>query len=274
MADAAHSDRELLFRSHGRFVESLGGRYITAEDVGTSPRDMDYVHMETGHVSGLAERSGDPSPVTAHGVFRAIQASAKFLWGTDDLAGRTVAIQGCGHVGFNLARELKGAGASVIATDIDAEKVAAVVKACGATGVPPDGIYDAKADVFAPAALGGVINDDTIPRLKVQIIAGAANNQLLEERHGDILEERGILYAPDYVANAGGVINVYGELAGWDKKRALRQASEIYGTVLSVFETARREKIATYKAADRVAEKRLRLVGSLLRPKPASPLPR
>src|SRR5919199_606610 len=193
--------REMLFRAHGRFVESLGGRYVTAEDVGTSPADMDFVHMETDYVAGLAGRSGDPSPVTAHGVFRAIQ----------------------------------------------------------------------QADVFAPCALGGIINDETIPRLTVEIVAGGANNQLLEERHGDMLEERGILYAPDYVANAGGVINVYSELAGWDAARSLRKADEIYDTVLGVFEIARADGAPTYVAADRLAERRLHSVGSLVRTWPQWP---
>src|SRR5262249_50339174 len=175
-----------------------------AEDVGTSTADMDFVHMETDYVTGLAGRSGDPSPVTAHGVFRAIQASAKERWGTDDVSPRTIAVQGCGHVGYYLAKELHEAGAKLIVTHIDAERVQSEF---GARAVAPDEIYGVQADVFAPCALGAIINDKTMPQLKVEIVAGAANNQLLEERHGDELEERDILYAPDYVANAGGVIN-------------------------------------------------------------------
>src|SRR5436305_9787249 len=217
-------DREMIFRAHGRFVESLGGRYITAEDVGTSTADMDYVHMETDYVSGLAGRSGDPSPVTAHGVFRAIQAAAKDRWGSDDLSSRTVAVQGCGHVGYYLAKELHEAGAKLVATDIDGERVKRVVSEFAARGVTSDEIYGVQADIFAPCALGAIINDKTIPQLKVEIVAGAANNQLLEERHGDELTRRNILYAPDYVANAGGVINVYSELAGWPPARAFRKA--------------------------------------------------
>src|SRR5512133_564203 len=213
------ADREMIFRAHGRFVESLGGRYITAEDVGTSTADMDFVHMETDYVSGLAGRSGDPSPVTAHGVFRAIQASAKDRWGSDDLSSRTVAVQGCGHVGYYLAKELHEAGAKLVVTDIDAERVKRVVNEFGARGVAADELYGTTADIFAPCALGAIINDKTIPQLKVEIVAGAANNQLLEERHGDALERRNIIYAPDYVANAGGVINVYSELAGWTSDR-------------------------------------------------------
>jgi leucine dehydrogenase len=264
-------NREMLFRAHGRFVESLGGRYVTAEDVGTSTADMDFVHMETDYVTGLTDRSGDPSPVTARGVFRAIQASAKWRWGSDDLSARTVAIQGCGHVGYYLAQELNEAGAKLLVTDIDADRVRKVVTEFGAKAVKPDEIYRCKADIFAPCALGGIINDKTIPQLQVEIVAGAANNQLLEDRHGDALEERGILYAPDYVANAGGVINVYSEIAGWDSQRSLRKADEIYETVLSVFEIAKQDRIPSYLAADRVAERRVAAVGSLVRTWPQWP---
>ncbi len=271
IGDNKTRDRELLFRSHGRFVESLGGRYITAEDVGTSTADMDYVHMETKNVSGLAGRSGDPSPVTAHGVFRAIQASAKEKWGKDDVNNRTVAVQGCGHVGYFLAKELHESGAKLVVTDIDAERVKRVVSEFGAKAVAPEEIYGAAADIFAPCALGAIVNDKTIPQLKVQIVAGAANNQLLEERHGDMLEKKGILYAPDYVANAGGVINVYSELAGWTSARAFRKADEIYDTVLKVFSIAKQDKVPTYRAADRLAEQRIRLVGSLVRTWPQWP---
>ncbi|HWH53564.1 MAG TPA: Glu/Leu/Phe/Val dehydrogenase [Gemmatimonadaceae bacterium] len=271
IGDNKTADREMIFRAHGRFVESLGGRYITAEDVGTSTADMDYVHMETDYVSGLAGRSGDPSPVTAHGVFRAIQASAKERWGADDLSTKTVAIQGCGHVGYYLAKELHEAGAKLIVTDIDAERVKRVVNEFGARAVSSDEIYGAQADIFAPCALGAIINDSTIPQLKVEIVAGAANNQLLEERHGDELEKRNILYTPDYVANAGGVINVYSELAGWTSARSFRKADEIYDTVRKVFEIARAEKVPTYLAADRLAEQRIRAVGSMVRTWPQWP---
>ncbi|MDQ3673531.1 MAG: NAD-binding protein [Gemmatimonadota bacterium] len=257
IGDNKTTDREGIFRAHGRFVESLGGRYITAEDVGTSTKDMDYVHMETGHVAGLAGKSGDPSPVTAHGVFRAVQASANRRWGSDSLEDRTVSIQGCGSVGSYLARELHHAGARLVVSDIDPSKAARVAKATGAEVVEADAIYRVDADIFAPCALGGIINDETIPLLKVEVVAGGANNQLLEERHGDALEKRGILYAPDYVANAGGVINVYGEVEGWDAQRALDKADDIYDTILRVFEIAEAYKIPTYEAADRVAEQRL-----------------
>jgi leucine dehydrogenase len=257
LGDNRTKDRERIFRAHGRFVERLGGRYITAEDVGTSTSDMDFVHMETGYVAGLAGKSGDPSPVTAHGVFRAIQASAKHCWGSDSLEGKTISIQGCGHVGQCLAKELHEAGARLIVSDIDASRAKQVAAATGAKIVEGDAIYSAEARLFAPCALGGIINDKTIPMLKVEIIAGAANNQLLEERHGDVLRERGILYAPDYVANAGGVINVYGEVSGWDAQRALDKADGIYDTILKVFDLAKDAGIPTYLAADRIAEQRL-----------------
>jgi leucine dehydrogenase len=257
IGDNRMKDREAIFRAHGRIVESLGGRYITAEDVGTSTSDMDFVHLETNHVAGLAERSGDPSPVTAHGVFRAVQASAKARWGSDDLTGKVVAIQGCGSVGRYLAGELHEAGAKLIATDIDPQRAKRVANETGATIVGTEAIYAVAADIFAPCAMGGIINDDTIPQLKVEIVAGGANNQLLEPRHGDILEQRGLTYAPDYVANAGGVINVYREVAGWDAERALKKADEIYDTLLGVFEIAKTEGIPSYQAADRLAERRL-----------------
>ena len=271
IGDNKMRNREMIFRAHGRFVESLGGRYVTAEDVGTSPSDMDYVFNETKYVAGLAGRSGDPSPVTAHGVFRAIQASAKHKLGSDDLAGKTVTLQGCGHVGYYLAKELTKAGAKLIVTDIDPEKVRAVVDETKAKPVAPEEIYSQKADIFAPCALGAIINDKTIPQLKVAIVSGGANNQLAEERHGDILEEKGILYAPDYVANAGGVINVYSELAGWDATRSLRKADEIYNTTLGVFEIAEKDGIPTYRAADRLAERRLRSVATMVKTWPQWP---
>lgn len=250
-------DREQLFRAHGRFVETFGGSYITAEDVGTSPADMEYVREETNHVAGLLGKSGDPSPVTARGVFRAMQASAKYRWDSDDLTGRTVALQGCGHVGYYLASNLHTAGAKLIVADVDRTKVDRVVKEFGAMAVAPDAIYASDAEIFAPCALGGIINDDTIPHFKVEIIVGGANNQLLEERHGDELQKRGILYAPDYAANAGGMINGCRELLGWEPAQSAAKADEIYDTVLNIFRMAEAEGIPTYRAADRLAEKRL-----------------
>jgi len=257
LRDGKAVDREQLFRAHGRMVNSLAGKYITAEDVGTSPADMEYILKETTCVGGLQSRSGDPSPHTARGVFRAMQAAAKYKWGSDDLAGQTVAIQGCGHVGYFLAGELARAGAKLIVTDVDAAKVKRAVDDHQATAVAPEEIYSAAADIFAPCALGGVLNDQTIPKLKASLVAGAANNQLLEPRHGDLLEQRGVLYAPDYAANAGGVINgCCREMMGWGITETLAKTDAIYDTLLTIFAMAEREKIPTYQAADRLAEER------------------
>jgi len=271
IGDNRTARREMIFRAHGRFVESLGGRYITAEDVGTSTADMDFVHMETDYVAGLENRSGDPSPVTARGVFRAIQASAMWRWGSPSVEGRTVIVQGLGNVGHYLCKELHAAGAKLIVTDIDQNRLQRAVSEFGATAVAPGDIHRQKGDIFAPCALGGIINDETIPQLQVEVVAGGANNQLLEERHGEELERRGLLYAPDYVANAGGVINVYSEVAGWTSERALRKADEIYDTTLGVFEIAKEQGIPTYVAADRLAERRLAAVGGLVRTWPQWP---
>ena len=258
IGDSKAPNREALLRAHGRFVETLKGRYITAEDVGTTPADMEIVRLETQHVAGLLGRSGDPSPFTARGVFRAIQASTKFLRHTDDLSQATVALQGCGSVGYNLAKLLHEAGAKLIVSDVNENSVSRVVNQFAAKRVEPSEIFSVHANVFAPCALGGVINDQTIPQLKVQIVAGAANNQLLEERHGTLLRERQILYAPDYVANAGGILNGCVELLGWEAEHALRKVDEIYDTVLRIFESAQAEGITTNKAADRLAEERLK----------------
>jgi leucine dehydrogenase len=251
-------DREAIFRAHGRFVETFGGRYFTAEDVGTSPDDMEFVRKETQHVAGLMSGSGNPSPVTARGVFRAMQAAARYRWGSDSLEGRTVAIQGCGSVGYYLASYLHKAGAYLIASDVDARKVEKVVNDFGAMAYGPDDIYYADADIFAPCALGGILNDDTIHALKTEIVAGAANNQLLEPRHGDELDALNILYVPDYAANSGGVINGCRDLLGWDSAQAAAKVDEIYDTVFNIFEIAAAEGIPTYKAADRLAEERFK----------------
>jgi leucine dehydrogenase len=258
IANNATRDRTALLRAHGRFVETLKGRYITAEDVGTSPADMEIVRLETQHVAGLIERSGDPSPFTASGVYRAIQASNNFLWKTHELSGLTVAIQGCGNVGYHLARMLHEAGVRLIVSDVNGENLSRVVAEFAAKAVQPDEIYSVQADVFAPCALGGVINDETIPQLKVKIVAGSANNQLLEERHGAMLREKSILYAPDYVANAGGVLNGCVEVLGWKPELAFRKVMEIYDTVSRIFESAEAQGIPTNKAADQLAEERLK----------------
>lgn len=265
IGDNKTTRREILFRAHGRHIESLKGRYITAEDVGTSTSDMEYIGAETDHVTGLIGKSGDPSPVTAYGVYRGVKACARYRSGSDSLTGKTVALQGCGSVGYHLAKLLHAEGAQIVATDIDASRVQRVVQECGARAVGTDEIYDVRADVFAPCALGAVVNDETIGRLRVEIVAGGANNQLAEDRHGDLLEERQITYAPDYVINGGGLINVHAELHGWSPERARSKAGEIYDTILRVFEIAREDGIPSYRAADRLAEQRIADVAKVRR---------
>lgn len=264
IGDNQRTDREAIFRAHGRFIESLGGRYITAEDVGTSPRDMSYVRFETEHVTGLTGLSGDPSPVTAHGVYMGMKAAAKKHWGDDDLSGRTILIQGCGHVGQWLAKYLHELeGSKLVVADLEQSKVRKVVEETGATPVAPDEIYAQDADIFAPCALGAILNDDTIPLLKVGVVAGGANNQLAEERHGDELYKRGLTYAPDYVINSGGLINVYGEIHGWSPDLAMTKAGEIYDTMLKIYAISGREGIPSYRAAGRLARERVQAVRGL-----------
>jgi leucine dehydrogenase len=263
IGDPKTTRREMIFRAHGRFVNTLKGRYITAEDVGTSVEDMDFVQMETPHVAGIAGRSGDPSPVTAYGTFRGIKACAQEKYGNNSLRGITVAVQGTGNVGYHLCECLAHEGAKLIVTDIDQARVDRVKKDFGAKTVAPDEIYEVDAQIFAPCALGAVVNDKTLPKFKFEIIAGAANNQLAEERHGDELEKRKILYAPDYVINAGGLINVYGELNNWTNGRSKRKAGEIYETVLQIFELAKKEGLPSHEAADRLAERRIEQVGHI-----------
>jgi leucine dehydrogenase len=255
--------REPIFRAHGRHVQSLNGRYITAEDVGTSTADMEFIRAETEHVTGLLGKSGDPSPVTAYGVYCGMKACAQVRYGSDSLAGKTVLVQGCGHVGYFLCKLLFEEGANLIVTDIDPKRVKAVAQDFKATAVKIDEIYSQPADIFAPCALGAIVNDDTLKRLKVDIIAGAANNQLAEDRHGRQVEAQGMLYAPDYVINGGGLINVNAELHGWSLERARNKAGEIYDTILRVFDIAKEEGIPSYQAADRLAEQRIATVAKV-----------
>ena len=265
IGDPKTRNREMIFRAHGRAVESLAGRYITAEDVGTSPADMDFVHMETDHVVGLMGRSGDPSPVTAFGVYQGIKAAALHKYGDESLDGKHVTVQGVGHVGYFLCQDLAEEGARLTVTDIDQEKVDVVVNEFGAKAVAPDEIYAVDADVFAPCALGAIINDDTLKVFNVDIIVGGANNQLLEPRHAQEVEKKGILYGPDYLVNAGGLINVYAEIQGWPAERSLRKAGEIYNTLLRILELAEAEGITSAEASDKVAEQRMEDVRYLRR---------
>ncbi len=257
IGDSKKLDREQIFRAHGRFVESLGGRYITAEDVGTSTTDMDIVHRETDYVAGLGSQNDDPSPWTARGVLRGLQATAKFIWESDELAGKIIALQGCGNVGYCLAQDLYEAGARLVVADVDPQRARRVVNEFKAEAVAPTEIYGVQADIFAPCALGAILRDETIAQLKVKAIVGSANNQLLEARHGDELERRGIVYAPDYLVNAGGVIGGGVPMLGWDEAFAWKKIDGIYDTLLKVLAVAREEKIPTYRAADRLAERYL-----------------
>lgn len=259
MAQSGPVDRAQVLRAHGRAVDRFGGAYITAEDVGTSPADMELIAETTKYVAGRAGVSGDPSPHTARGVFRAMEAAARFRWGSDRLAGKAVALQGCGNVGYHLARLLTQAGVRIVASDIDPARVDRVVKDFGATTAPAERIHAADVEIFAPSALGAVLDDRTIPDLRAELIVGAANNQLAEPRHGLAVEARGILYVPDYVANAGGVS--YGgsiEVVKLSHEAALARVDAIYETTLMVLERAKLERIPPSDAADRLAEERIR----------------
>ncbi len=256
----SEEQRVEIFAAFGRFVDSLGGRYITCEDSGTRVSDMNVVRQHTRHVLGYdpaSGSSGDPSPLTALGVRRGIEAAAKFKWGRDDLSGLHVAIQGVGHVGYYLARELHAAGAKLTVTDINQQAAARCAEEFSATVVAPEAIFSVDCDVFAPCALGAVIDDHTLPQLSCAVVAGAANNQLAEDRHGVILRERGIVYAPDYAINAGGLINVAEEFAGFDADRARIKTEAIFETLLEIFERSRVENLPTNVVADRIVEEKL-----------------
>lgn len=260
IGDPRKDKNEEMFRAFGRYIQGLNGRYITAEDVGTTVEDMDLIHEETDFVTGISPAfgsSGNPSPVTAYGVYRGMKAAAKEAFGNDSLEGKVVAVQGVGNVSYNLCRHLHEEGAKLIVTDINKESVARAVESFGASAVNPDEIYGVDCDIYAPCALGAVINDQTINQIKAKVIAGAANNQLKETVHGDQIHEKGIIYAPDYVINAGGVINVADELLGYNRERALKKVETVYDTIERVIEIAKRDQIPTYKAADRMAEERI-----------------
>lgn len=266
IGDPKKDKTEAMFRTFGAYVNSLNGKYITAEDVGTTVHDMAYIFMETPYVTGIPVSfggSGDPSPFTAHGVLMGIKASVKEKLKTDSLKGLRVAVQGLGNVGFHLVEYLVKEGAQVVVADIDKDKVQKTCAQFHTTSVDPDSIVTTECDVFAPCALGAVINDNTISKLKCKIVAGGANNQLAEQRHGDNLMELGILYAPDYVINAGGLMNVFVELEGYSRERAFEKTTQVYDNLMQVYAISRNEKIATYRAADRLAEKRIKSIANL-----------
>lgn len=257
VGDHRTMQREELFRAHGRFVESFNGRFITGEDVGVSPADMEIAARETRHVAGFAGRGGDPSPWTARGVLRGMQASAQARWGSASLRGKAIALQGCGNVGAALARLLKAEGARLLVTDADPLRAAACARECDATLIAPAEIYDVAADLFAPCALGGILNAQTISRLKVEIIAGAANNQLFADEDAEALTARGVLYAPDFILNAGGIISGSAFLLGESQAWLEHRIAGIYDTLLAVYDLAARENLSTAAAAERFAEARL-----------------
>jgi len=267
IGDSRKDKSEALFRRFGRFVDSLGGKYITAEDVGISPQDIEQVHMETDHVTGIPEYlggSGDPSPVTAYGVYMGMKASAKKVYGNDSLEGKTVMVQGVGSVGYHLVEYLTKENANVLVADIYEPNVKRVVDDFKAKAVSADAVYSQKMDIYAPCALGATINDETLKMLSCSIIAGAANNQLKDEHvHGNALKEAGILYAPDYVINSGGIINCYWEIQGYNRNAAMDQASKIYDTTLNIFENAGKNNIPTFLAANQIAEERIIAIGKV-----------
>ena len=258
IGDSRKDKSEALMRRFGQFVDSLGGKYITAEDVGISPQDMSWVAMETKHVAGLPGKSGDPSPVTAYGVYMGMKASAKIQFGSDSLAGKKVAVQGVGHVGEYLVGYLQKEGAEIYISDIHDETLNRVSREYGASVVGLDAIYDIDMDIYAPCALGATVNDDTLRRLKCSIIAGAANNQLANESvHGKKVIEMGMIYAPDYLINAGGVMNCAGEVYNIDNDKVMSMAENIYNTTIAIIKKSREEGIPSYLAANKMAEERI-----------------
>lgn len=248
---------DALVRAYGRFVQGLGGRYLTAEDVGTTQADMDLVREETTFVTGTSAGSGDPSPATAYGVLHAMRAAAERLWGAPSLAGRHVVISGVGKVGSALARHVAEEGARLSLADIVADRVEQVARETGAEVVPVEGVHAIACDIFSPCALGAVLNATTIPELRCAAVVGAANNQLAEEADGERIRAAGVLYVPDFVANAGGVINIANEVGGYDHDRALKAVAVIHDTTATVLATADAEDIPTATAANRVAERRI-----------------
>lgn len=267
IGDAKKIKNEALLRRFGKFVDSLGGKYITAEDVAMTSRDMEIINMETDHVSGLPENmggSGDPSPVTAYGVYVSMKASAKEMWGSDSLSGKKVLVQGIGHVGESLVDHLSKEDAKVYINDISEERLKSAAAKYKAEVVSADVMFDLDIDIYAPCALGATVNDDTLSKLKCKIICGAANNQLADEKiHGEAVVKKGILYAPDFVVNAGGIINVYYELEGYNRERALAHAEKIYDTTFNLFQLAKKEGIPTYMAANRLGEERIEAIARI-----------
>ena len=267
IGDPKKDKTEKLFRSFGRFVEGLGGRYITAEDVGTNIHDMENVKIETSYVTGIAKSlggSGDPSPVTAFGVYMGIKASVKEKFNKNSLNNLKISVQGLGHVGSHLVKLLNDDGAEIYVTDIDKKRVDTIVEKYNCKYIVPDEILLQDVDIYAPCALGATINENTIPKLNCKIIAGGANNVLQQtNRDSELLIKRDILYAPDYVINAGGLINVANELEGYDKEKAFNQAEKIYDTLMGIFKRSKKDSISTTEAAALQAEDRIKKISTL-----------
>ena len=261
IGDSSIQKSEALMRKFGEYVNSLGGKYITAEDVGMSASDMVHVKKETDFVTGIPVEmggGGDPSPVTAFGVYMGMKAAAKYKWGSDDLNAKKILVQGVGHVGENLVKHLSDDGADVYINDINEVNLQRVSDLYNAQIVEGNLIYDLDVDIYSPCALGATINDITIEMFKCEIIAGAANNQLKDEdKHAKRLQEKGILYAPDFLINAGGLINVYSEINGYDREKAISQTRKIYDTTLEIFSKSDEEEITTHQAALRLAMERI-----------------
>jgi leucine dehydrogenase len=261
IGDAKTQKNDDLMRKFGEFVNSLGGKYITAEDVGMETRDMDIIREVTPHVTGISEAnggSGNPSPVTAYGVYMGMKAASKYKFGTGKLEGKKVLVQGIGHVGETLVKHITDEGAQVIINDINEKRLEELSKKYNTNVALGNDIYNLDVDIYAPCALGATINDETIHQLKAKVIAGAANNQLADEvRHGRLLKERGIAYAPDFLINAGGIINVYAELEGYNKEESLRKTENIFNTTLEIFQLSEKEDITTHRAAFDIAQNRI-----------------
>lgn len=269
IGNPATDKSEALFRAFGHFVETLGGRYITAEDVGIDVNDMEFVFRETEYVTGVHQvhgGSGDPSPFTAYGTLQGLMASLNKRFGDEEVGKYSYAVQGLGHVGMEFVKLLKERGAKIFVTDINQGLIDKAVNEYGAEAVGLDEIYDVPVDVYSPCALGGTINEETLQRLKAKVICGSANNQLANDAMGDEVQKRGILYAPDYAVNAGGVMNVSLEIDGYNRERAMRMMRTIYHNLGRIFEIADRDGIPTYKAADRLGEERIDVMGKLKLP--------
>lgn len=269
IGDPDEHKNEILFRAFGRLVESLHGRFVTGEDVGVSVKDVEWMRSETEYVVGISESlggGGDPSPVTARGVYFGMKACIEEVFNTSSLNGMRVAIQGLGHVGMYLAEYLYNDGVRLFVSDLHQDRVEIAVEKFNATAVPPDEIFGVDAEIFAPCALGAIINDETIPQFKFKIIAGAANNQLKDGKKNNLaLKEKGILYAPDYVINAGGLMNVANEIEGYNRERVMIQVKGIYQVLKNVLEVAKLEDIPTNIASNHIAERRIEQIAKLRR---------